>query len=163
MGNKEAATLYRDYAYGLDISQKLDAVSSHVTLYHLEKVALHYRESALYAKASTTRSMLRAGRGPCNKYIKDVKCRLVVCAFALTNSSSFKTVLCPNPENHEAKHCTYVHEGETRRQAPPKRSEKLFQTRICEKIIRGVECWGEKTGSCGHAHKASELRLPLFC
>ena len=74
MGIRAAATLFRDYAYGVDISSKLEVISSHVTLYHLEKVALHYGESALYTNASAKRSMPRAGRGPCHKFIKDGKC-----------------------------------------------------------------------------------------
>jgi len=52
----------------------------------------------LFNKADARRNFLRAEKGPCNKYIKDGKCRLVRCSFSHTNSNTFKTVPCPNPK-----------------------------------------------------------------
>ena len=40
LANREAATLFRDAVYGLDIREKLEQTTSHTTLHYVEKLAL---------------------------------------------------------------------------------------------------------------------------
>ena len=102
--------------------------------------------------ASARRNKLRVENGPCNKYIKDGKCRLVPCTFSHTTNNTYKTVPCPDPECPQRHDCSYLHEGKDERQSPPVHADKLYRTKMCEYVIKGEDFWKVGVGKCGHAH-----------